>query len=64
MQSLIPSLISATAVHAPNPPTNITYLNPILPGWHSDPSCVFVPALHNTTFCIASSFLAFPSLPL
>ena len=61
---LLPSLISATAVHAPNPPTNITYLNPILPGWHSDPNCVFVPALHNTTFCIASSFLAFPSLPL
>ncbi|OBT86129.1 hypothetical protein VE02_05422 [Pseudogymnoascus sp. 03VT05] len=78
MRSLIPSLllsltslISATPALSLSLPTpnynsnsNSTYTNPILPGWHSDPSCVFVPSLSNTTFCIASSFLTFPGLPL
>ncbi|KAL4804418.1 glycosyl hydrolase [Aspergillus unguis] len=41
-----------------------TYQNPILPGWHSDPSCVFVPEWDNTFFCTTSSFLAFPGLPI
>ncbi|OBT76676.1 hypothetical protein VF21_03911 [Pseudogymnoascus sp. 05NY08] len=72
MQSLTPllllsltSLISATTpLSAPNPPSNTTYTNPLLPGWHSDPSCVFIPTLSNTTFCITSPFLTFPGLPL
>ncbi|BCS19862.1 uncharacterized protein APUU_20294A [Aspergillus puulaauensis] len=43
---------------------NSTYTNPILPGWHSDPSCVFVPEEDNTFFCTTSTFLATPGLPI
>lgn len=44
--------------------SNTTYTNPIIPGWHSDPSCVFVPELDNTTFCTTSSFMMFPGNPI
>ncbi|KAL4785017.1 glycosyl hydrolase [Aspergillus varians] len=40
-----------------------TYYNPILPGWHSDPSCVYV-AEQETFFCATSTFIAFPGIPL
>ncbi|KAF1976553.1 hypothetical protein BU23DRAFT_528234 [Bimuria novae-zelandiae CBS 107.79] len=40
------------------------YTNPILPGWNSDPSCVFVPSHSNTLFCTTSSFLAYPGIPI
>ncbi|KAL4971935.1 glycosyl hydrolase [Aspergillus desertorum] len=40
-----------------------TYTNPILPGWHSDPSCVYV-AEQETFFCATSTFIAFPGLPV
>ncbi|KAL3471160.1 glycosyl hydrolase [Aspergillus californicus] len=40
-----------------------TYHNPILPGWHSDPSCAYVPET-ETFFCVTSTFIAFPGLPL
>ncbi|PKY01638.1 xylosidase : arabinofuranosidase [Aspergillus campestris IBT 28561] len=40
------------------------YTNPLLPGWHSDPSCVHVPDHNDTTFCVASTFIAFPGLPI
>ncbi|KAL3481893.1 glycosyl hydrolase [Aspergillus californicus] len=43
---------------------NITYTNPILPGWHSDPSCIFVAEENNTFFCATSSFLTFPGIPI
>ena len=43
---------------------NSTYTNPILPGWHSDPSCIFVAEKHNSFFCATSSFLAFPGMPI
>lgn len=43
---------------------NTTYNNPILPGWHSDPSCTLVPEWNNTFFCTTSSFLAFPGCPV
>ncbi|GAM33834.1 hypothetical protein TCE0_013r01023 [Talaromyces pinophilus] len=45
-------------------PQNSTYTNPILPGWHSDPSCVFVAEENNTFFCTTSSFLTFPGIPI
>ncbi|EAU31779.1 predicted protein [Aspergillus terreus NIH2624] len=45
-------------------PKNSTYTNPILPGWHSDPSCTFVPEEDNTFFCTTSSFLTFPGIPV
>ncbi len=43
---------------------NQTRFNPTIPGWHSDPSCVFVPEKNNTTFCTASTFLLTPGLPI
>ena len=41
--------------------TNSTYYNPILPGWHSDPSCIQV---NETFFCVTSTFISFPGLPV
>jgi hypothetical protein len=41
--------------------TNSTYYNPILAGWHSDPSCVHV---GDTYYCATSTFDAFPGLPI
>ncbi|KAL3470378.1 glycosyl hydrolase [Aspergillus californicus] len=41
-----------------------TYQNPVLPGWHSDPSCVFVKEWDETFFCTTSSFLTFPGAPV
>ncbi|KAJ7070532.1 glycoside hydrolase family 43 protein [Mycena amicta] len=38
--------------------------NPILPGFHPDPSCIFVPEWDNTFFCASSSFNAFPGIPI
>jgi len=40
---------------------NSTYFNPILPGWHSDPSCIQV---KGTFFCVTSTFISFPGLPI
>ncbi|KAL4879550.1 xylosidase : arabinofuranosidase [Aspergillus karnatakaensis] len=40
------------------------FYNPILPGWNSDPSCMFAPEANDTFFCTTSSFLAFPGLPV
>jgi beta-xylosidase len=41
-----------------------TFVNPIIPGWHSDPSCVYVPAPEDTFFCAVSTFLVFPGIPI
>ncbi|KAI1344697.1 glycoside hydrolase family 43 protein [Xylariaceae sp. FL0016] len=41
--------------------SNSTYYNPILPGWHSDPSCAQV---NGTFFCVTSTFISFPGLPI
>ncbi|KAM0168013.1 hypothetical protein ACHAPF_011423 [Botrytis cinerea] len=43
---------------------NETIYNPAIPGWHSDPSCVFVAEKDNTTFCTSSTFLLTPGLPI
>lgn len=43
---------------------NSTYTNPILPGFHPDPSCIFLPEWDNTFFCASSSFLATPGHPI
>lgn len=43
---------------------NSTYYNPILPGFHPDPSCVFVASWDETYFCASSSFNAFPGIPI
>ncbi|KAE8139975.1 glycosyl hydrolase [Aspergillus pseudotamarii] len=45
-------------------PTRVSpYTNPILPGWHSDPSCTYVKE-EDTIFCVTSTFIAFPGLPI
>jgi beta-xylosidase len=41
-----------------------TYHNPIISGFHPDPTCTFVPELDETFFCTFSSFLTFPGLPI
>lgn len=38
--------------------------NPILPGFHPDPSCIFLPTWDDTFFCASSSFNAFPGIPI
>jgi beta-xylosidase len=40
---------------------NSTYYNPVLSGWHSDPSCIHV---GDTYYCATSTFEAFPGLPI
>jgi hypothetical protein len=39
------------------------FLNPILPGFHPDPSCTFIPK-EDTFYCASSSFNAFPGIPI
>ncbi|KAF4914969.1 Non-reducing end alpha-L-arabinofuranosidase BoGH43A [Colletotrichum fructicola] len=43
---------------------NSTILNPILPGFYPDPSCIFVKEFDGTFFCASSSFVAFPGIPI
>ncbi|KAI5922477.1 glycoside hydrolase family 43 protein [Camillea tinctor] len=43
---------------------NSSYYNPMLPGFHPDPSCIFVSEWDDTFFCASSSFNAFPGVPL
>jgi beta-xylosidase len=45
---------------------NSTYNNPILPGFHPDPSCISVPEhpYDWTFFCASSSFSVFPGIPI
>lgn len=49
-----------TLAHA----VNSTFYNPILPGFHPDPSCIFVPEWNETFFCASSTFNAFPGIPI
>ncbi|KAF2116260.1 xylosidase : arab-like proteininofuranosidase [Lophiotrema nucula] len=39
------------------------FLNPILPGFHPDPSCIHV-AEEETFYCASSSFNVFPGIPI
>ncbi|KAL7623415.1 hypothetical protein AAE478_007097 [Parahypoxylon ruwenzoriense] len=54
-------LASTAAPLASAQPENSTYYNPVLPGWHSDPSCTQV---NGTFFCATSTFISFPGLPI
>lgn len=38
-----------------------TFTNPVLPGWHSDPSCVYV---FPYFYCATSTFISFPGIPI
>jgi len=53
--------ISKTVATSSGISPNSTYYNPILPGWHSDPSCINV---NNTFYCATSFFQSFPGLPI
>ncbi|KAL8391959.1 hypothetical protein RB595_002247 [Gaeumannomyces hyphopodioides] len=43
-------------------PANKSFTNPVLPGWHSDPSCARGP--DGVFLCVTSTFIAFPGLPV
>ncbi|RDW76666.1 uncharacterized protein DSM5745_06658 [Aspergillus mulundensis] len=64
MRYLKASLILTALLMSSSFAQNSTYANPILPGWHSDPSCTFVPEEDNTFFCTTSSFLTVPGIPI
>lgn len=55
------ALLAGAWLAAPAAAQNSTYYNPILPGWHSDPSCINV---NNTFYCVTSTFISFPGLPI
>jgi len=56
---------AATLLSSTSSAQNVsTYNNPVISGFHPDPSCTFVPELDNTFFCTFSSFLTFPGLPI
>ncbi|EKG19142.1 Glycoside hydrolase family 43 [Macrophomina phaseolina MS6] len=50
--------IVTVAVHADS------YINPVLPGFHPDPSCIYVEEQNQTFFCATSSFSVFPGIPI
>ncbi|RWA09573.1 hypothetical protein EKO27_g5535 [Xylaria grammica] len=56
-------LLAAVASVAPAPASasNSSYYNPVLPGWHSDPSCT---QINGTFYCVTSTFISFPGLPI
>jgi beta-xylosidase len=62
--SPLPSLALVSFLGLASAAQHVPYTNPILPGWHSDPSCVFVAELDNTFFCTTSSFISFPGNPI
>lgn len=39
------------------------FVNPILPGFHPDPSCIFEEG-EGTFYCASSSFNVFPGIPI
>jgi beta-xylosidase len=61
LTNLIPLAGLAVVATAQNSTVSSTWFNPVLPGWHSDPSCTVV---GDTFFCATSTFIAFPGLPV
>ncbi|KAF4966704.1 hypothetical protein FSARC_5648 [Fusarium sarcochroum] len=57
---LFPLLVIGSALRERHP-ANPTYTNPVLPGWHSDPSCIHHDGIF---FCVTSTFISFPGLPV
>lgn len=55
------ALLAFANASALAPSKNSTYFNPVLPGWHSDPSCTQV---NGTFYCVTSTFGSFPGLPI
>ena len=61
--ALLPLLTRLLPLLTPTLAANSTFTNPILPGWHSDPSCIYHSS-SSTFFCATSTFIAFPGLPI
>ncbi|KAH7123661.1 glycosyl hydrolase [Dendryphion nanum] len=57
ISTLLLGLLASTPIVA----QNSTFYNPVLPGWHSDPSCIQV---DGTFYCVTSTFISFPGLPI
>lgn len=57
----ITSAILPLLMAVPTLAQNSTFYNPVLPGWHSDPSCIQV---DGTFYCVTSTFISFPGLPI
>ncbi|KAH8831837.1 glycosyl hydrolase [Flagelloscypha sp. PMI_526] len=55
--ALLANLASLALVNA------VSTTNPILPGFHPDPSCIFEPN-EEVFFCATSTFNAFPGIPI
>ncbi|KAJ7019238.1 xylosidase : arabinofuranosidase [Mycena alexandri] len=64
MVCLLVHLLGALAAALIAAAANNTHLNPTIPGWHSDPSCIFVPEWDDTFFCATSTFLVTPGMPV
>ncbi|KAJ5597989.1 hypothetical protein N7537_008073 [Penicillium hordei] len=62
--NLLFTLLAVANVACSLVPHSQTRHNPAIPGWHSDPSCVFVSERDNTTFCASSTFLLTPGIPI
>ncbi|KAH8649201.1 glycoside hydrolase family 43 protein [Xylariales sp. PMI_506] len=62
--TLLLPLLTLVSKAASSHGSNSTLDNPILPGFHPDPSCIHVPEWNGTFFCASSSFSAFPGVPI
>ncbi|KAF2642550.1 xylosidase : arab-like proteininofuranosidase [Massarina eburnea CBS 473.64] len=65
---LVPALglgsgLSAARSGAEGGRGDFAFVNPILPGFHPDPSCVFSD-VEETFYCASSSFNVFPGIPI
>ncbi|KAK5658424.1 hypothetical protein OQA88_1813 [Cercophora sp. LCS_1] len=55
------TLAGLVGLVAPVQSQNSSFQNPVLAGWHSDPSCI---QTNGTFYCVASTFISFPGLPV
>ena len=62
-QAIVSASLALTAV-AHDHESNSTFLNPIIPGFFPDPSCISLAEYDWTVFCATSSFSAFPGVPI
>ncbi|KAJ0116970.1 Glycoside hydrolase family 43 [Diaporthe amygdali] len=60
LPTAVPFLLACTSQGA----RAARYHNPVLPGFHPDPSCIYVEEFDQTFFCATSSFSVFPGIPI
>ncbi|KAF0639662.1 hypothetical protein FPSE5266_08932 [Fusarium pseudograminearum] len=62
LTSLLFPLLALGSALPDKPNTDVsTFTNPVLPGWHSDPSCIQKDGIF---LCVTSTFISFPGLPV